>query len=73
MATQCDLIIDYIKDKGSISSMQACTDLGITRLSARIFNLKKMGYSIRKERIQTLNRYGKRVHYDRYFLKEKEE
>lgn len=36
---QCDKIIRYIKDFGSITTMQAFQDLGITRLSGRIYGL----------------------------------
>ena len=35
---QCDKIIRYIKDFGSITTMQAFQDLGITRLSGRIYD-----------------------------------
>lgn len=39
---QCDKIIRYIKDFGSITTMQAFQDLGITRLSGRIYDLKAL-------------------------------
>lgn len=67
-ATQRDMVIGYIHDFGSISSWQAFTDLGITRLSARIFELKERGYLFRKEKVKTKNRYGKPVTYDKYLI-----
>lgn len=68
--TQKELIKKYLSDFGSISTFQAFTDLGITRLSGRIYDLKKEGYQFTKERVFTKNRYGKSVHYDIYRLVE---
>ena len=66
--TQGEMIIQYIKDFGSISSYQAYTELGITQLGARIFYLKKQKYQFTTERVHTTNRYGKPTHYDIYRL-----
>lgn len=68
--TQKELVLKYLKDFGSISTFQAFTDLGITRLSGRIFDLKKDGYSFKKERVYIKNRYGRPSHYDIYSLVE---
>ena len=68
MITQRELVAKYIHDFGSITSYQAFADLGITRLSARIWELKRDGYIIRKDRKTTRNRYGKAVYYDRYTI-----
>lgn len=68
--TQRDRVIQYINDFGSITSYQAFTDLGVTQLATRIFELKKRGYVFTKERIDTENRYGDKTHYDRYSLVE---
>lgn len=69
--TQRDLVLSYIRDFGSINSFQAYTDLGITQLGARIWELShKFDYKFRKERVYAKNRYGKDCHYDNYFLVE---
>ena len=68
--TQCDLILKYICDFGSISTWEAMMDLGVARLASRVHDLKKKGYQFRKQRIYTTNRYKKKTHYDRYFLVE---
>ena len=65
--TQCEMVLDYMEKNGSISSMQAFT-LGITRLSGRIYDLREKGHVIENIRKETVNRYGKRVHYDEYKL-----
>ena len=39
-------VLDYMQRNGSISTMQAFSDLGITRLSARIWDLRALGVVI---------------------------
>jgi len=66
--TQRDRVLQYIKDFGSITSWEAYSELGITQLGARIFELKDRGYNFEKERVNTKNRYGDQTHFDRYKL-----
>jgi hypothetical protein len=68
---QCEKIIDYIKRYGSITSWQAFTDLGITRLSGRIHDLTQKGYDFNRQSVTTKNRDGESVTFTRYTLKEK--
>lgn len=68
--TQCDRIIQYIKDFGSITTWEVMVDLGVARLASRIFDLKEKGYEFEKTRVNTKNRYGEKTHYDEYRLKE---
>lgn len=69
--TQCEQVIKYIQIFGSISSMEAFQDLGITRLSARIWELRNEGYVFDEKSETYKNRFGKRVTYKRYvFQKE---
>ena len=71
--TQKELIMKYLGDYGSITTWQAYADLGITRLASRIFELKKMGFVFHKETMLRLNRYGKKIHFDRYMLVDQDE
>ena len=64
--TQCERIIKYINDFGSITSFEAYTDLGITQLGARLDNLQKEGYVFKRKIEKGKNRYGEPVHYTRY-------
>ena len=64
--TQCDRILKYMDDFGSISTMQAFADLGITRLASRIHDLKRMGISIESNTVSKQNRYGEMTHYSVY-------
>lgn len=69
--TQRERIVDYINEFGSITSLDAYKDLGITQLGARIFELKEEGYLFETECETGKNRYGEPVHYTRYrFAKE---
>ena len=64
--TQREAILQYIEDFGSITPMQAFSDLGITKLATRISEMRKVGYDFKIETVCTVNRYGKPVHYARY-------
>lgn len=67
--TQRERIIKYINDFGKITSFQAYTDLGITQLAARIFELKQEGHEFSTQTRTSKNRYGESVHYIEYSLK----
>ena len=68
--TQCEKVLDYMKSNGSITTMEAFRNLRVTRLPARIYDLRKAGVKIRQER-----RYKKTddgaLHYDVYMLEGK--
>ena len=64
--TQCERILKYMDDFGTISTMQAFGDLGVTRLASRIHDLKQMGYDIESETRYSKNRYGENTHYSVY-------
>lgn len=64
--TQCDRIIQYIEDFGSITQMEALIDLGIMRLAARISEMRSKGYKIKTEFIHSKNRYGEHMKYAKY-------
>lgn len=64
--TQCERVLKYMDDFGTISTMQAFSDLGVTRLASRIHDLKQMGYDIESETRYSKNRYGEKTHYSVY-------
>lgn len=61
-------VFDYMIDFGSITTMQAITDLGETRLSARIFELQDKGIRIGSCWEDVRNRYGEKRRVKRYFI-----
>lgn len=66
-----DRILKYIRDFGSITTFEAFTELGCTRLSEYIRQLR-IEYHILDEWISSINRYGEKVQYKKYWLKEGE-
>lgn len=68
--TQCERIIDYITEFGSITGLDAIKDLGCMRLASRIHDLKRQGYHIIKKTETGKNRYGEQTTYVRYFLEQ---
>ena len=69
--TQKERVLNYMKRFGSISTWEAFRDLGITRVGARVFELKEDGYEIETGFETGKNRYGKTVRWANYTLKEK--
>lgn len=61
-------IINYIREFGSITSLEAYKDLGITQLATRIKELKELGYEFETKWESSKNRYGEKVDFKRYFL-----
>ena len=61
---QNDILKSYLsKNRKGITTFDAYEKLGITRLSARIYDLKQMGCEIHAIREQNEN-----THWNRYFL-----
>lgn len=58
MITQNMKILEYMQTHGSITSLEAIQHIGCTRLSGRIFDLKKMGHSISKTMKKVPTRNG---------------
>lgn len=57
-----------MKEHNGITSRDAFTHLGIIRLSARIKELREMGYDISTIMVDGKNRYGEPVRYGLYKL-----
>jgi hypothetical protein len=64
--TQNDMVLDYLNRFGSITPIQAFADLGIMRLGARVWDLKREGHDIITETEHSVNRFGLPVSYARY-------
>ena len=68
--TQQQRILQYMRDFGSISPMEAFRDLGITKLATRISEMTRDGQAVAKQMETSQNRYGDTVRYMRYRLAE---
>lgn len=62
-------ILDHLKKYGSITSMEAFQYYGITRLSARIKELRDKGYNIVTMMLEGKNRYDETIRYAKYVWK----
>ena len=67
--SQVEMILKYMQEKGSITTFESYEELGCTRLSGRIFDLKTLGYTIDEETMTKLNRYGKKISFKKYMLR----
>ena len=67
MLTQNEMVLKFLQDNGQITTYDAFK-MGITRLSARIYELRQNGVSIETERRDYKAKDGKRKHYDLYKL-----
>ena len=65
-------IIEYMRDFGSITPLDAMRDLGIMRLASRISDLRQRGYRITRDFEKGTNRYGEHTKWARYKLEEDE-
>lgn len=66
--SQHDKIRAYIKRNGSITPRDAFIELGITKLSTRIGEMRRSGEKISGEMEKSTNRFGEKTSYMRYRL-----
>lgn len=66
---QHERVLNYLHQRGSITSLEASRNLGITQLPARIFKLKQLGYLVDGEMIEVSNRFGEKCRVKEYFLR----
>jgi len=62
-------LLDYLKEFKHITSLDAIRDLGNTRLSATIYELRKDGYNIISEDLTVKNRWGNNTTIAKYVLR----
>ncbi len=68
--TQNEMVLKYLQEKGSITVYESYAELFVTRLSARIYDLKrKYGCEFEEKMITKKNRYGKTCSFKKYILK----
>lgn len=71
--TQNQMILEYMREHGSITQQEAYLKLSCMRLPSRIFDLRKQGYKIISTTARGLNSSGKKVTFAKYELLEDEE
>jgi hypothetical protein len=66
--TQTEAILSHLKKHGSITSLDAIKKYGCTRLSGRIYDLKKEGVKISGYLVNVKNRFGNFCTVKKYYL-----
>lgn len=66
--TQNEMILNHLRDHGSITPQEAMARYGCMRLGARIWDLKREGHAITVQRETARNRYGDKTTYARYSM-----
>ena len=70
-ASQCAVVLRYLQThKRGLTSFDAFTKWNITRLSARIYDLRDKGHNIETYWEESKNEDGFTTRYARYFLHE---
>lgn len=73
MGKQIERIDKYIRDFGSITHADAVYDLGICGFTARISEMNKLGFPLKDEWEEGINKYGEKVSYKRYYYDDNKE
>lgn len=68
MGTQKQRLTAYLEQHGTINPLEAWVKLGIYRLSAVVFDLRKKGLEIETESVTVQNRFGEDCDVARYKL-----
>ena len=71
-STQCEKVLAYMKQFGSITQLQALQDIGCMRLASRITDLRQQGVAIGRRIKTSKNRYGDSVSFAEYYLIEED-
>lgn len=66
--TQCEKIMRYLEEHGSITQYEAIAELGIMRLASRISEMKKRGTAIETTKKAVKNRYNETCFVAEYSL-----
>ena len=68
MSPQSARVLNHLQKYGPISQMTAIEEYGCYRLSARIYDLRRLGYHIEAYTVRGVNRYGDKCTWNEYRL-----
>lgn len=66
--TMKDRVFRYLQDNGSITTWEAIQQLGCTRLSEYIRQLRTEGVPVDDKWLERKNRYGENIKFKSYFI-----
>ncbi len=61
-------VLEYLQEGNTITSLDAFYELGITRISAVVYNLRKDGHPLIKENVKVMNRFDEECTIARWSL-----
>lgn len=67
-STQCDRLYHHLRDVGPINPLEAWQQLGIYRLSARVYDLRARGLDVQERTVEVNNRWGETARVGEYYL-----
>lgn len=70
LTPQQELVLEYMREFGSITQRDGVYYLGISDTRKRISELRRLGYKIVGEKEKGINRRGNKTEYTRYRLEE---
>ena len=65
---QVDRVLAWLREHGSMTEDDAKKHLGIRRLGARIWDLRRLGHTIETEMVPVPNRWDETCHVAKYVL-----
>lgn len=68
--SQAERVLQYLEDGNTITTLNAFKELGITRLAARVHELKRDGHNVKKNTISVTNRFDEKCAVAEYYLGE---
>ena len=68
--TQKEKVLRHLKEVGPITPLDALSDYAIMRLTSRICELKDEGYDIKSELVSSKNKFGEKVSFSKYTLRD---
>tara|TARA_R110000787_G_C13255346_1_gene429863 strand:- start:441 stop:653 length:213 start_codon:yes stop_codon:yes gene_type:complete len=66
--SQSDRVLEYLQRGKTITTLDAYSELGITRLAARVWELKQKGYPVKSTVLKVINRFGEKCSVSEYCL-----
>lgn len=68
MKTQCEKLLDYMKENGSVTGMESIMQLGVMNYKGRINDLRRLGVPIKTTMETVTNAQGEKKTFARYSL-----
>lgn len=64
---QCEQLLDYMREHGSITGMESY-EIGVMNYKGRVCDLRKAGFNIETRMVTETNAKGEKKTFARYYL-----